>query len=262
MLFSRAQNNPGFTIVEVLIIAPIMLLTLAAFVGVLVNITGETLIARAQNKLVHDTESALGMIENDVRLSGSFLSENNFDLSSPQGYDHTSDQKFNTSIVNRPKSMIINAHATKNGNFIESRDLVWKKDDPHPCSSGGLINRNDTLNYNIVYYMLDGQLWRRTILPPNYSLHICPGQNVDQKQSCHPEHSASNCQVEDTLVLSDIDSIEFNYYSSASSNTPLEADSIATAGSLQVKIVSKKTVAGEDISYVGTVRSTRSGSQN
>ena len=46
---NRATKSFGFTVVELLVIAPIVILTIGAFVATIVNMTGEVLASRGAN---------------------------------------------------------------------------------------------------------------------------------------------------------------------------------------------------------------------
>jgi hypothetical protein len=73
-----------------LVIAPIVLLTIAIFIGVLLSLTGETLIARTNNSLAYSVQDSLNSIEYDISLSGAFLATNSVAIASPQGYNNAS----------------------------------------------------------------------------------------------------------------------------------------------------------------------------
>ena len=81
------RYSRGFTLVEMAVIAPIVVLLIGAFIALIVNLTGNVMSARGKNVLVYDTQDALSRIEDDVKLSSTFLAVNNIDLSSTkQGY--------------------------------------------------------------------------------------------------------------------------------------------------------------------------------
>src|SRR6185437_11905407 len=91
----RNKEQKGFTIVELLVIAPIVILTIGAFVTVIVNMTGDVLAARTSTLLAYNVQNALNKINADVNLSSTFLAQTNLTegvtttipLSAPQGYN-------------------------------------------------------------------------------------------------------------------------------------------------------------------------------
>lgn len=68
----RRGSAHGFTIVELLVIAPIVILTITAFISVIVNMTGDVLASRSSNLVAYDIQDALSRIEEDVKLSSTF----------------------------------------------------------------------------------------------------------------------------------------------------------------------------------------------
>ena len=82
------RKTTGFTLVEVMIVAPIVILVVGTFVGLIISLTGDMLTANANNAQVYDTQGALDTIEAETRLSTGFLS-NSFAPTTPQGYGDT-----------------------------------------------------------------------------------------------------------------------------------------------------------------------------
>ena len=62
----------GFTLVEIIIIAPIVILFIGAFIALVVNLTGESLRLREKNAAAYEVQEALNDIETNVALAGSF----------------------------------------------------------------------------------------------------------------------------------------------------------------------------------------------
>lgn len=67
----RANNTQqgGFTLVEILVIAPVVILVLAGMVGAIVLSTGSAMRSSARSQLQYEVLSALDRIEADVKLS-------------------------------------------------------------------------------------------------------------------------------------------------------------------------------------------------
>jgi competence protein ComGC len=57
--FHHQTAQKAFTLVEMLVIAPIMLLTVAAFIGIIISLTGQTLVAQAENTLAYTVQDTL-----------------------------------------------------------------------------------------------------------------------------------------------------------------------------------------------------------
>ncbi len=261
----------GFTLVEVLFIAPFILLVIAVFVGIIISLTGEVLVARSANQVTFDTQNALEMIEQDVLLSGSFLATNNITPQTPQGLNNTAAAFVNTSAAEPKSTLILNAIATSNTSNAYTVTPVWIKDAPNPC--GAQASKNTVMTYNIVYFLRDGTLWRRTIMPSRYSTAGIGCSQPDQKPSCSTVAAtpANPCMVRDTLVLANVATFSVEYFTSAGQTSPVAnaANASVTAPNRQTALNSTDTakvtltvnqqVAGQAVSYTSSVRTTRLG---
>ncbi|HTJ72970.1 MAG TPA: type II secretion system protein, partial [Verrucomicrobiae bacterium] len=69
----RRQKTSGFTLIEMLIIAPIVIIALSGFIALMISVVGKVLLTRDQSALSYDTQNALNRIEEDTRISAKFL---------------------------------------------------------------------------------------------------------------------------------------------------------------------------------------------
>ena len=265
------SKQHGFTLVEVLFIAPAVLLTIAVFVGVLISLTGEVLVARSSNSLAYGTQNALSTIEQDVRQSGAFLATNSMTIAAPQGFNDDTTNCANAVTSPTPGArLVINAIATSGGADQLNRSPVWLRNSPNACGAAN-IDQNRAVTYNIVYFVKDDTLWRRTLMPTNYGTIGCNAP--DQQPSCHPSQTGGICIARDMRLLDDVSNFTIQYFTSASTATPLNSASdpnattvarqgeLDTADTVKVDISAVRTVAGRDASYSGTIRATRVGSK-
>jgi hypothetical protein len=276
MLKDKASINTsshGFTIVELLVIAPIVLLTIGAFITAIVNMTGDVLASRTSNVLTYEIQDALNHIEDDVKLSSSFLGESNIDLTAPQGYgDNTT--KFENADDTNGDALILNTLATTANPISTGAGLVYLDDLPNDCGNSQ-INQNKPMTLNIVYFVKDDTLWRRVIMPSDYTTAGC---SVPwQQPSCNPGYMALNpgsstfCKTQDIKLLDGITSNDFivDYYNTASDTL---SDSVAgdpsadledrntalvSTTTVGVSINVNKTSAGRTITQSGTIRATK-----
>lgn len=66
---ATSSRRSGFTLVEVLVVAPLVILILGALIAVIVVTTGSAMRATARSQLQNDVLAALDRIEQDVKLS-------------------------------------------------------------------------------------------------------------------------------------------------------------------------------------------------
>ena len=137
----------GFTLVEVVVIAPILILTLGAFILALVSMVGDALTSRDTNMLVNDTQSSLTRIEQDVRLATGFQSTSGT-LPSPQGRDLN--YAGTSAFVAASNNHLIMSIPTTTLNPLDSkRAIVYYANQPNAC--GPQQSYNTPLSATVVY---------------------------------------------------------------------------------------------------------------
>lgn len=268
---SSVQKSPGFTLVEVLFVAPVVLLTIAIFIGILISLTGEVLVARNSNNLAYNAQNALDTIEQDVRLSGAFLATNSIPVVSPQGFNNDTTAFANVVTSPTPGArLVINAIATTGGADQNSRSPVWLANQPSDCSAAN-VDQNKVMTFNVIYFVKDNTLWRRVLMPSTYTSAGCSTPN--QQPSCNPSQTGGVCIARDMRLLDDVTNFSVQYFASASDTTAVTnatntslADTarqtaLGTTDTVKVDLSATKTVAGRDATYSGTVRATRIGTK-
>ncbi len=270
-------TKKGFTLVEMLIIAPIVVLVIGIFVSAIVSMTGDVLSVRSVNNMTYNIQNALDTVSADVKASGGYLATNSITpLLNGQGYDNGI-AAFNN--VNSDTSigsmLIINSYATTANPLSSARSYVYLTGQPNACSSSS-VSQNSKLMTNIVYFVKNKALWRRIIMPSTYNA----GANVNcnmpwQKPTCVPGYNSTDytfCKSEDIKLVDGVQSDGFtvNYYTSAAPTTviPSAIDSsqsntvrqtaLQTASSIKVEIDASKTIAGRTVSQTGSIRTSSS----
>jgi len=257
--------SKGFTIVEILIVAPIVILVIGVFVTAVVNMTGDVLATRASNVLSYNIQDALNRIEQDVDSSSGYLATNNITLTSPQGYDDSTASFKNVGA--NGTMLILNTYATTS-NPLNSTSIVYTPS-PNLCGSN-LVSQNPPVMMNIIYFVKNGTLWRRVVAPSNYATIGC---SVPwQQPSCAAGTSGGPfCEAQDTRLVDGIvpgTGFSVGYYTSASSTTANstasdsgQSDSarqaaLQSTNTASVTINAASTVAGRNVSQSGTMRAT------
>ena len=255
------QSAAGFTLIEMLVIAPIVILAIGGFIALMVNMVGNVLVTRDQTNMIYESQDALNRIEDDIRLSSQFLTTTGT-LSSPQGSD--SNFTGTAAFSNSSNTLILSTYTTTKNPGDSTRELVYFRNQPNACDSQKIFNK--VLNGQIIYFIKNGSLWRRTILP-SYNTNATPDlQTVCatpwQLNSCSPGYSASRCQTNDVEVMKNISSLTVEYYSTPSSTTNIGASSANAATSVKVTTNGSKTTAGRPVSVSQSTRVTKINSYN
>ena len=263
----------GFTLVEMMIVAPMLILIIGTIIVSIVTLTGESLAEGGRAQLINDVQDSLDRIEVDVQSSGAYLSTNNFDLTSPQGLNDAT-QKFVSISATGNDSIILNSFFTSANPSLSSRSLVYLPNTPFACGDASL-GQNQAMTMNIVYFVKNSALWRRTVATSTYASKTCPGVTTWQQPNCAEALMSTNtslCKAQDELLLTGVEPSDFkvDYYLSASDTTPEASAEVSDpdtrqvaidkTSTLQVTLKGSKSIAGRDIAQQGTIRVTRTGS--
>ncbi|MDN5275550.1 MAG: C-terminal target protein [Candidatus Saccharibacteria bacterium] len=262
---SALRKNRGFTLVEMLVIAPIIILAITAFIAAIITVTGDVLATRSANALSRDVQDSFNRMEKDVIHSRRFLSYNLIAAAAPQGLDEQAYQFLN--VGGNGTGLILETPATTANPDSTSAKYVRYADAPFDCSDSR-SDGNDIMYLNIIYYIWKGVLFRRTIMPTNYATAGC--STPWQQPSCAPGVTGGVCVTGDTILIKKIfpNQLTFKYFPTPSSTAEITTASdptqlastrlIALAGAktVQIDFNIKQPVAGRDIKQTATLRAT------
>ena len=245
----------GFTLIEILIIAPIVILAISVFISLIINMVGDVLAVRDRNNMSYEIRDALDRIEQDSRLSTQFLTTSST-LLAPQG----SDSNFTgTAAFTNTNSLIMGTLTTDKNPVDSTRQLVFYAKQPNDC--GSLQSYNRPFISKVVYFIKDNSLWRRTYLLP-YNTNASPNDETVcnapwQQNSCSPGYVASRCQTNDTQLMQNVTSFSIKYFSSPSSTTDIGVANALSATTIEVTLNGQKLVAGRTVNNTGSVRTSK-----
>ncbi len=263
----KQKKEGGFTLIEILIIAPIVIIAISGFIALMITIVGKVLLTRDQTSVTYDSQNALDRIEQDVKLSAKFLTTTGT-LPSPQGSDNN--YTGTAAFSNTSNTLILNALATDSNPHTWDRWLIYYDNQPNPCDNTQTSNR--AFSVRVIYYINNNTLWRRTYVPPwnlntgspdanticTYSSSYYPWQ----KNSCSPGYVSSQCQTEDERVMDNISSLNVQYFPDPTSSTDMGAANAASATAINVTITGSKTTAGKTFTTTSSLRAAKLNSIN
>jgi len=266
----NTEHN-GFTLVEILVVAPIVILAIGVFITMIVTMTGDIMASRGANSLAYNVQDALSRIEQDVKHSGAFLATNNI-ITTPQGYDNAVApfDNANTDTAIGPM-LILNVYTTTSNPVSPTRNIVYTKN-PNACGSN-LKSQNPPVMMNVVYFIKNNTLWRRTLAKTGYNDITNITCDVPwQQPSCYPGISGTICKAQDIKLVDGVSpnsGLTINYYPTPSSDTP---NAVASDGSVtddttrlaalqsnstvKVTINAASTIAGRDTNFSSSIRAT------
>lgn len=261
----RIKSQKGFTLIEILVIAPIVILAIGAFLTVIISVTGEVLASRGSNALAFNVQDAMNRIEQDVKLSSAFLAKNSIAITSPQGSDNGTADFTNVGGADGPV-LILSEPVTDGNPLTLGTEVVYLSNMPNGCG-GSQEQKNVVMTMNVIYFVKNETLYRRTIMPQNYNTIGCA--TPWQRPSCTTP--AGFCVTNDVKLVDGVSAGSFfvQYFTSANSNIP-NAVASDTASSVDarnaalfstptvaVSINATQTVAGRTLDRSATLRATR-----
>ena len=261
---SANNLSKGFTLVEILVIAPIVILVISGFVALIITITGDVLRTAETNKVIYNTQAALNMFEDDIRLTTQFLTTS-MTPTPPQGLNNDNTAFVLSGTTPTTTYGIYKALATTKNPLDPTNELVYIKNTPYDCSDPDLYKQNTpyTVNYVYFYTFSSGEytLWRRTLLDQTSPTNLCG--TVWQQPSCAASVVAEGsyptvCKTEDTVILRNLTLISVAYYDNPSYATQITYGNIPSSGvSINMGLTAGKTIAGRPFSFKATLRATK-----
>jgi len=253
------SRNRGFTVVEVMVVAPILMLVIGVFLGVITELVSQSVVSRAQSQAVYDVQDALSRIEQDVKASSGFLSTNSMGPSNNLSSSILSPQGLNddTTAFTGGSSVLILKMVATTTNLNDSSVRPIYSNGTFSCTDVNVIY-NTTMIYNVVYFVKNGSLWRRTMMPSGYNGTWCA--TPYQQPSCSVGIVNANCVTEDSEILKNLDTsttpFALNYYINANNFSALAitAGNASTLNTVQVTLITKTTIAGKNINKSATLR--------
>lgn len=253
MRYMLSQNNPrsrstttGFTLIEMLVVAPLIILLIGTMIAYLSSLTGSGLQTNTQMALAYDTQDALGDIETYGSLATSFLSSTST-LPNGQGKNSSpSNPNDSTAFNDSSATLMMQVPATTKNPLDPARTLIYKGSSPCDPSA-------DPLKYVLIYFVANGALYKRTIIP--YPTGTTGCATPYQRNTCNPDVMAlasppSICQARDEKLLDNVVDIFITYYKEdgVTSTDPGQANNA------QVDIDTSQKVADNTLEYKGSLR--------
>ncbi len=204
------SNQTGFTLVEMLVVVPITLIVCVVLLSVLVSKNGELYERNARVSLRMEGLNLLDKLQDELTFSNKFNATLINDLDDPNepngGWDYDSTPS-NTLIISLP--------AIDKPRSEPSRQFVYYTTGP---------NNGDIAINNIIYYVSDGNLYRRVVTPD--PADVAPANFF--KKTCPPGDNTPNCQ-DDLEMSSKVETLSVTYFDEnniAVQNNPNLADKI------------------------------------
>jgi len=220
-------KDAGFTLIEVLIISPIMMVTIIITMTFLFNQYGQLTQQGAQVNLNVEAQNIAFGMQDDIFFASAFNQSINDNLADP--FQPSGGWKYNST----PQTLILSTRASTAHPRNENRQVVYI--DTAGCPS----EDNSVLYNNVIYFASGTNLYKRTLTAPT-GLSTC-GTSY-QKQNC-PAASATAACPADRLLSDKLQSFTLTYYDT--SNNVVADPEIAEK--IKVDLQFKDKAFAEDI---------------
>jgi type II secretory pathway pseudopilin PulG len=223
-------TQKGFTLIEVLVVAPLMMMTIIIMMTYLFNLFGQLTQEGASLRLTTDAQLITLALQDDVYFANAFVSTNNAGLT--DAYEPSGGWNYNTD----PETLIISTPALTKNNRDPNRQPVYINTEG--CEPEN-ISANSFLYNNVIVFVSGTNLYKRILTSPT-SMDTC-GTSYD-KQTCPENHSSTSCP-KDILLSDKLDSFKVSYFDS--NNT--EVSTPEQAQLIKVEVQLKDRAFAEDI---------------
>lgn len=230
-------NSDGFTLMELVIIGPILMATIAILMNFMFNQYGQLLVQNTAVNMQVQAGNILASIKPEAANAASFVSQINSGQSddfAPNG-GWVANNKSNVLILST--SALTSPYGTANSQKVYINTAG--------CEPEANRLSNDPLLVNIVYFSEGSNLYRR-VLSNKGNASTC-GNNYF-KQTCPSANSSSDCP-EDKLLTNQLDEFKVSYIDQNGNETsrPEEGSLIKISLKLKDKAYAETVVAGSNI---------------
>lgn len=210
------NSSSGFTLVELLVTMPALILVLGSLVTTLVMLYSNNTRSLTYSDMTHETQNALGAIADDTTLATAFLSTKDANFTDPYGPNGTGGAwNFAGSSTTR-RTLILRSFASDDNLLTANRSVVYIN--KFGCDPS-LASLNPALPTNIIFFIQNNNLYRRTLTDTTQT--TC--STMYQQHSCPAGLTTPNaiCRTTDSLILKDIDTFDISYYRKSHDTTAL-----------------------------------------
>ncbi len=224
------NKQSAFTLVEVLVIAPMLILLVGAMLTTIATFTGESLRSARKNELIYQVQDTLATIEANsaYSISDISISVSTGTVTAPQGVNNGTGG-FVTN-QNAPYSIfVLKTPSTNLSTYTYGRSIIYGTSSASPnCTT-------TTTPYPVyyVYFVTNGTLYERTILGDSAVNTVCGGNTPYQRNSCASGQTAARCVKEDEVLATNVKTFEVDYI----------------LNGVQITLELEENVAGEPQSY-------------
>ena len=196
------RNRYGFTVVELILVISISSVVIIGLVPTLVKFSSLQYGQILRAKQINDSHKAISVIDSDLERTIEFRRAplyNNIDYPAPlRGWNYRG-------AGSSMRTLILTLPATTKPLQDKDRELSTIADKTENCGKS-----DKPYKYNVVYYVHDSRLYRRSIVQPPEDKIIC--KYPYESTTKFPDKGSPR----DILLLNNVDRFEVNYHNGPS----------------------------------------------
>lgn len=231
------RMQSGFTLIEVLILSPILMVTVVLLMSYLFNQYGQLTQQGALINLQSEAQNIVFSMQDDLFFARSFESDKNTNL--VDAWQPSGGWKSNTT----PPTLIISDVALTTNRRSATRAPVYIN--TYGCSPQSTLEQNDELYQNTIYFVNGTNLYKRILTAPS-TMSICG--TPFQKQTCPAGQSSATCPL-DKQLTDKLNSFSITYYDTGNNvtTTPENAEKVKVSIQLKDKAFAEDIYANSSI---------------
>lgn len=234
------MKQRGFTLVEILVIAPVVMITIVITISFLFNLYGQLIQYGAKINLQSDAQTILFGLQDDLSFSKDFGTTK--DTSLTDVYAPGGGWIYNSN----PKTLILLSPAATANHRNPAREPVYINQ--LGCTPGVTLEtmqENTLAVNNIIYFVSGTNLYKRILSPPT-GTSMCGTPYL--KQTCPSANATTTC-LKDILLSNNVSSFDVTYYDSSNTaiTDPTTADKVKVDITLSIKAFSENVYASSSL---------------
>lgn len=262
------SKSAGFTLIEIGIIVPILIVTVLILFDALFAMIRTSTVERGKIDLTYDAQNAITNIESDAVLASMYLPTVDTNVTADP-YPPTANSGAWSYLGDSTTSrvLIVRLFSTTTNPLSSDRQPAFIGNPAGAECNTTNIYFNDVQQYNAIYFLKNGNLYRRRLIdkttnlcdPGQYQKLSCPSQEDLAAQGLGSRNAT--CQADDELLASDVTNFSVQYYASKLGDTPLDVYAVSadpnlvtTAADAEVSLTISRTISGETITKTSTLR--------
>lgn len=233
---SRQLHEQGFTLIEILIMSPIVMLTIVIIISFLFNQYGQLVQQGSQLNLNVEAQNITFSMQDDLFFANAYSSGINTyltDSNQPTG---------GWKAATTPQTLIVSVPAETANRRSPSRQAVYINTEG--CDAT-VLTENSPLYNNVIYFVSGTNLYKRYLTAPS-TLSTC-GTSY-QKQTCPSNKVTSSCPA-DRLLTDKLQSFTVTYYDTGNAVTT----NPDIAEKVKIDIQLKDRAYAEDLTSSSTI---------